>query len=75
MREIQEYDFEYIRLIEEDLLASEIILDLKRKSKVEIKTGKLVTIKIIFIDESEAFYKVQKPFFNKRLKKFINIIL
>jgi hypothetical protein len=75
MSEIQKYNFEWERLIEEDLLASEIILDLKRKSKVEIKAGKLITIKIIFIDESEAFYKVQKSFFTKRLKKFINLIL
>ncbi len=71
----RDYNFETESLVEEPLLASRIINDLKINSKVEIKEGKLIRIKIIFKDESEIYHKVQRNFYNKYLKKYINLIL
>jgi len=75
MSDAHRHNYEWERQVEEDLLASEIILDLQRNSKVEIKRSKLITIKIIFMDDSEIFYRVSKTFFNKRLKRFLNIMI
>jgi len=58
--------------INEIHLSAEIISALQTCERYAIKTDKLVTLKIVFKDGSDIFYKVNKSFYKKYIKQLIN---